>query len=66
MVVQQLVGTIEVCASPRPAWLAEPRPAGLLVGLVHHVASPTGVSWNSLLGGFRHLQALRDTLGAAL
>jgi site-specific DNA recombinase len=42
MVLQQLVGEIEVEGTPKPHWLASPRPAGLLSGMVHCLASPTG------------------------
>ena len=43
MVLQQLVGPITMPeTTERPRWLAQPQPAGLLVGMVHGVASPTG------------------------
>jgi hypothetical protein len=44
MVLQQLVGPLAVHSNNnRPSWLAQPRPEGLLVGMVQGVASPTGL-----------------------
>ena len=43
IVLMQLMGPLEVHHSEQvPHWVAEPRPQGLLVGMVHELASPTG------------------------
>jgi hypothetical protein len=43
MVLQQVVRPILLHnEADRPAWIAKPRPAGLLAGMVYCLASPAG------------------------
>ena len=45
MVLQQLLGVpIRVAShADRPSWMADPRPEGLLAGMVQGLASPSGI-----------------------
>jgi len=51
MVLQNLIGPIEVHGTPRPRWVAEPRPDGLLVGILP--SSMPGGLMSGLLGLLR-------------
>jgi len=46
-------------------WQAQTRPGGLLVGLIHNVASLTVPSWNQIAGFLESMRRLRDHSGFA-
>jgi hypothetical protein len=60
IVLMQLMGPLEVHHSEEvPHWLAEPRPQGLLVGMVHALASPSTPSWNQIAAFLTSMRQLR-------